>query len=249
MSDNLAIIPHIATSNYSGQLPIRSHHKDIRSSSSRGTNISSSPKSASLIPYFPIPIPFSLIRSSKNTAIFYSKLIMKSIAGRVAKYSEAYPVDLKGKPQLNESEGGFEPDLNYFFPTEANAPHCALPLPFREGGRGVRSQGTFDIDSFRSRTAVNLRFLTSFTDHRITHSLITRFLIPHLNGYLSQQVGVEFESNCSRITVSPRFKANEPQASIANFGEVSRRRGHRLSTALGSSLPVPQFKRISAPLR
>ena len=39
MSNNLVINPHLATSNYSGQLAIRSLLKGIRSSSFRGTNI------------------------------------------------------------------------------------------------------------------------------------------------------------------------------------------------------------------
>jgi hypothetical protein len=73
----------------------------------------------------------------------------------------------KGKPQLNRLEGGFEPDLNYFFPTQCDRvpwsfernSNRALPIPFREGGWGVRSiPGAFELDSFRSRTAVNLRF-------------------------------------------------------------------------------------------
>src|ERR1700690_1711167 len=110
MSNNLVINLHIATSKHSGKLPIR----DIRSSSLRVTNISSSPKSASLFPYYPIPVPYSRIRSRrpcvlsgsqmpgslpgaempsaflgpKNSAIFYSKLLR--------------PV------------GGIEPDLNGF---------------------------------------------------------------------------------------------------------------------------------------
>ena len=67
--------------------------KDIRSSSLRGTNISSSPKSGSLIPDYPIPIPYSRIRSSQNPAIFYSKLF--------------------GKIRISP-EGGIEPDLNGF---------------------------------------------------------------------------------------------------------------------------------------
>ena len=66
MSNDLVINPH--------QFPFPFHHKTIRSSSLRGTNISSSPKSASLTPNYPIPVPYSRIRSSKNTAIFYSKL-------------------------------------------------------------------------------------------------------------------------------------------------------------------------------
>ena len=127
MSDNLVIIPHTSTSNYSGQFPLRSLRKGIRSSSSRGTNISSSPKSASLIPYYPIPVPYSRIRSSKNSAIFYSKLL--------------------------RPEGGFEPDLNGFLNQKQSA-----------------------------STAGRVK--------------------PQLNEFLSQPVGVEFESNCSRTTVN-----------------------------------------------
>jgi len=75
MSNNLVINPHPPALNYSGQFPIRSLRKGIRYSSLLGTNISSFPKSASLTPYYPIPVPNSHIRSSKNLAIFYSKLI------------------------------------------------------------------------------------------------------------------------------------------------------------------------------
>ena len=87
MSNKLVINPHLVTPTYSGQFPIRSLPKNIRSSSSRGTNISSSPKSASLTPDYPIPLPYSPIRSSKNLSIFYSKLL--------------------------RPEGGFELDLNH----------------------------------------------------------------------------------------------------------------------------------------
>jgi len=83
----------------------------IRSSSFRVTNISSSPKSD-----YPIPVPYFRIRSSKNSAIFYSKLIMEPIRWRGAKYS-------KSEPQLNGLEGGFEPDLNgYLTSTIVSAP-------------------------------------------------------------------------------------------------------------------------------
>jgi hypothetical protein len=138
MSDNLVIDPR--------QFPFPLHNKAIRSSSYRGTNISSSLRSASLIPDYSIPIPkyrisfFSRIRSSKNSANFYSKLSKTPsvlledaghssqrgvtcrypkqspfdwIGGRVAKYSKSakYP---KGKPQLNgfvsDSQVLFDPD-------------------------------------------------------------------------------------------------------------------------------------------
>ena len=185
MSNSLVINPPLPTLNYTSHFPFRAPHKSnrwlsspwfsgiskpIRSSSLRGTNISSSPKSASLIPYYPIPVPYSRIPSSKNLTNFYSKLskmpsvflgakmpsvllvdakcspwrsaaglFRKSTAGRVAKYS-------KSEPQLNGLEGGFEPDLNYFFPTQCDRvpwslerkSNRALPLPFREGGGGVR---------------------------------------------------------------------------------------------------------------
>ncbi len=109
MSNNFVINPYLSTLNYSNHFPFLSHLKDIRSSSflgneyhqsscvfvgdagcspQQGTNISSSPKSASLILYYPIPVPYSPIRSSKNLAIFYSKLL--------------------------GPEGGIEPDLNGF---------------------------------------------------------------------------------------------------------------------------------------
>src|SRR6202142_4085583 len=77
----------------------------IRFSSYRVTNISSSRKSASLIPYYPIPVPYSRIRSSKYLANFYSKLFGKTqilFEGRV-------------EPQLNGLEGGFELFI-YFLP-------------------------------------------------------------------------------------------------------------------------------------
>jgi hypothetical protein len=184
--------------------------ESIRSSLLFGTNISSSPKSASLIPYYPITIPHSRIRSSKNLAIFYSKLSQmpslllgaktpsafledaerSSQRGAAGKYPKQSSIDWiggrvepqlngfyieiaykhpKGKLQLNESEGGFEPDLNYFFPTEANAPQYATPLPFRDAqrchhqgdrtaGSGVRFKRAFELDSFRLCAAVKLRY-------------------------------------------------------------------------------------------
>ena len=70
MSDNLVINQY--------PLPFPLHHKAIRSSSFRGTNISSSLKHTSLIPDYQIPVPYSRIRSSKNSAIFYSKLFVKT---------------------------------------------------------------------------------------------------------------------------------------------------------------------------
>jgi hypothetical protein len=98
----------------------------------------------------------------------------------------------------------------------------------------VDAQRPFEFDSFRLCDAVTLRFLTLLTNYLITQSLIThyritnielsniaslpdhlsiqslitRFLIPQSNGFLSQWVGVELESNCSRITVFMRY----PQA-------------------------------------
>ena len=310
MSNNLVINPYLSTLNYSNHFPLRSPCKVIRSSSS--------PKSSSLILYYPIPVPYSRIRSSKNSAIFYSILSempsaclgaktpsvllvdagcpsrrgvthgypkqssfdwtggrvepqlngleggfepdlngflnqkqsaattpqgkgIRSFvtAGRVAKYSEAYPVDPKGKPQLNGLERGFadkypkgteysksskctkgKPDLNYFFPTQCDRvpwslehkSNRALPIPFREGGWGVRSiPRAFDSDSFRVCAAVNPRFPQAI------HSSKLPPLNPTINKKIDGQnillgfragqrrrgpVGVEFESNCSRITVN-----------------------------------------------
>jgi hypothetical protein len=116
MSNKLVINPHLVTPTYSGQFPIRSLPKNIRSSSSRGTNISSSPKSASLIPCYPIPVAYSRIRSSKNSAIFYSKLF--------------WP------------EGGIEPDLNGFLnqkQSAATTPQGKGIRSFVTAGRGCRS--------------------------------------------------------------------------------------------------------------
>jgi len=101
MSDNLFINLQHASLNYSSQLPFVSPRMGIRTSSfledaefysrradaecssrrfrvpfpvRHGTNISSSPKSASLIPDYPIPVPYSRIRSSTEMKFFYSKL-------------------------------------------------------------------------------------------------------------------------------------------------------------------------------
>src|ERR1700690_623388 len=86
----------------------------IRFSSFHLTNLSLTPKSASLIPYYPIPVTYFRIGSSKNLAIFYSKLM--------------------------GPEGGIEPDLNYFFPTQ-----CDLTP-----GSGIKSKGEFELDSNRA---------------------------------------------------------------------------------------------------
>ena len=83
MSNNLVNIHTSAKFYYHSHPPFTLPNKNIRSSSfledaerspRHGTNISSSSKSASLIPYYPIPVSYSRNRSSKNSAIFYSKL-------------------------------------------------------------------------------------------------------------------------------------------------------------------------------
>ena len=112
MSDKLVINLHPAILNYSGQPPIRSLRKSVHSSSLCGTNISSSSKSGCITLDYPIPVPYSRIRSSKNSAIFYSKLLRPEGGfadkypkgaeySKSSKHSEAYPVDQKGKPDLN----------------------------------------------------------------------------------------------------------------------------------------------------
>ena len=182
----------------------------IRSYSLRGTNISSSPKSASLIPYYPIPVPYSHIRSSKNSAIFYSilskmpsvlfgaaVLFGKSTAGRVAKYP-------KGKPHLNGLEGGFEPDLNGFL----NQKQSAATTP---QGKGIRS------------------FVTAGRVEPQLNGLEGGFE-PDLNGFSESTIViaplVPFVPDSFRLctAVNLRFKASELQASTANFDDMNRRR-------------------------
>ena len=147
MSDKLVINLHPAILNYSGQPPIRSLRKSVHSSSLCGTNISSSSKSGCITLDYPIPVPYSRIRSSKNSAIFYSKLLRPeggfadkypkgktdlngflnqkqsaATAGRVCRNCQVHILARrysKSEPQL---EGGFEPDLNYFLTPIANAP-------------------------------------------------------------------------------------------------------------------------------
>ena len=155
MSYSLVINPHPATLNYSGHFPFRSPRKVIRSSSLRGTNINNPQYS---IPYLSCQ---SMGGFEPDLNGFLNQKQSAATAGRV-------------EPQLNGLEGGIEPDLNYFFPSQ-----CDLTLR-----SGIKSKGAFVVDSFRSRNAVSLR-----------------------------------------------FKASEPQASIANFGDVSRRSCHSLSTA------------------
>src|ERR1700690_1194456 len=87
------IVPVLALRGSRGKQSRLTSKSHIRSSSSRGTNISSSAKSASLIPDYLVPVPHSPIRSSKKSAIFYSILFVKT--------------------QIS-LEGGFEPDLNGF---------------------------------------------------------------------------------------------------------------------------------------
>jgi hypothetical protein len=140
MSDKLAINPLPTSPHYSGHLHLRSLHKAIRSSSSRGTNISSSPKSASLIPDYLVPVPHSPIRSSKKSAIFYSILFVKT--------------------QIS-LEGGFEPDLNGFLNQKQSAPTAGRVEPQLNGfcsTIGNAPKVAFELDSFRLCAAVNLRF-------------------------------------------------------------------------------------------
>jgi hypothetical protein len=196
MSDKLVTHPHLAIPNYSGQLPFMPPRKSIRSSSFLGneyhhsscvlvgdaecfsrrcrvsfparhvTNISSSSKSAYLIPYYPIPIPCYCIRSRRpcvlsgsempsaflgpqNSAILYSKLFwpeggiepdLNGFLNQKQSAANAGRVD----PQLNGFEGGIESDLNYFFLTVANTHQYATPLPFRDreaaGGLGPKGR-------------------------------------------------------------------------------------------------------------
>ena len=128
MSDNFVINPHLPTLNYLSHFPFRSIPKAIRSSSFRVTNISSSPKSASLIPIPKYGISFfSPIRSSKNLTIFYSKLLRPEggIADKYPKGTEYSKSSrcAKGKPDLNgflnqkqsaSTVGRVEPQLNGF---------------------------------------------------------------------------------------------------------------------------------------
>jgi len=158
------------------------------------------------MPTYPLSLSFS-VRSSKNLAIFYSKLLggtQISPAGRVAKYSKSAKYT-KGKP-----------DLNHFFPSL-----CDLTL-----GSGIKSKGAFELDSNRSNTPVNLHFFISSPDHLNTQFLITNIELSNfpslpdcsipdyqitdssIEWFFSQPVGVELESNCSRIAVNVRF----PQA-------------------------------------
>ena len=162
--------------------------EDAGCSPRHGTNISPSLKSASLIPDVPNPHPASLnyschfplafhrssrwssrrcfsrrietIRSSKNAAIFYSKL-SKTLRSPGSKMLSAFLADArclsrrgakssknpKGKPQLNGLEGGIEPDLNYFF--QLKPIHTSMRLPFPLGkGRGLGSGRAFELDLF-----------------------------------------------------------------------------------------------------
>jgi len=322
MSNNLVINPHPATPNYSGHFPFRPLRKSIRSSSFRETNISSSLKSASLFPNYPILVPYSRIRSSKNSAIFYLKLIAclfgkstvgrvepqlngfegeiadkhpkgkpqlngfeggfepdlngflnqkqsAATAGRVTKYPKSAEYSKsskhsKGKPQLNGLEGGFEPDLNGFLNQKQSAATAGMgcrscqvhasqmpsvflglarrypkgkPQLNRLGGgiesdlnyffpsqcdltprSGIKSKGAFVVDSFRSRTAVSLRFSQAIHSPKLPPlNPSTSLIINHQKINIGfgggaegggGSVGVELESNCSRIAVFMRY----PQA-------------------------------------
>jgi len=269
MSDNFVINPHLPTLNYLSHFPFRSIPKAIRSSSFRVTNISSSPKSASLIPIPKYGISFfSPIRSSKNLTIFYSKLLRPEggIADKYPKgteYSKSSRCakgkpDLNGflnqkqsastvgrvEPQLNGFEGGIadkypkrteysksskyamgKPDLNYFFPSK-----CDLTPE-----SGIKSKGAFDLDLFsQTRWSSGSKMPSEFLGAKMPSVLL---------GTVDAQRTFEFDSFRSCAAVTLRFKASEPQASIANFGDISRRSkqstGQNHIAVLGKKKPLP----------
>ncbi len=126
--------------------------RDIRSSSLCGTNIASSPTSASLIPEYPIPVPYSRIRSSKNSAIFYSKLF-----GSEGGFADKCPKGAEYSKSSKHPEG--KPDLNYFFQLKPAHPIARSPFHLGKGAGGLGPDGPFVLDSFRLCAALNPRFL------------------------------------------------------------------------------------------
>ena len=113
--------------------------------------IHSASSTSSLFIYRRVFVP--LCSSKMPSVLLGAKRIpCSSTAGRVEPQLNGFYEGIpdkhpKGKSQLNGLEGGFEPDLNYFFPSQCDR------IPWN----GVRFQGAFEFDSFRSRNAVNLR--------------------------------------------------------------------------------------------
>ena len=254
MSDNFVIDPD--------QLPFPLHHKAIRSSSFRGTNTLASryscPNSRSQ--------PAGRVEPQLNGLVggiepdlngFFNQKPSATTAGRVAKYPKGKPQlngfygkiagkHIRGIPQLNQLKEGFESDLNYFFPSEANTRQYANPLPFRDreaaGGLGPKGRVEPQLNGFYGKIPgnrpkgkphlnvseggiepdLNYFFPTKANTHQYATPLPFRDreaakelspkgrVEPQLNGFCSMlgnasKVGVELESNCSRITVNLRF--------------------------------------------
>ena len=210
MSDNLA---HSASLNYSGHFPFRSPRKSsrrpsrqcsphrvetIRSSSLRGTNINNPQYS---IPYLSCQ---SMGGFEPDLNGFLNQIQSTATAGMVAKYSEAYPVDSPkaGKPKLNGSEGGIEPDLNYFFPSQCD--HIPWNLECKLNRAGLPVNQAKILFQYKNLPPLN----------PTTNKKIDQQKIPIGFGGGARRavgaVGVELESNCSRTAVN-QAKIRLPQ--------------------------------------
>ena len=109
------------------------------------------------------------IHSNLNRTSLFPTSKYGKITGKLVHSNHFFKVQRK-RFQLDQPSpmGGIEPDLNGF----SESTIVIAPLE------------PFELDLFRLCSAVTLRFLTSFTNHLSTQSLITRFLISHLNFFI-----------------------------------------------------------------
>ncbi len=160
MFNNLAISPHLATFYYQDQLPFTIPSERIRSSLFLITN---PPCHRNSIPYLDrlheggfepdlnyFSIPTISIASEKGSNF---KVLRNHLNQYLVLLKKQQSWTAHNSPAL---KGRVEPQLNGFSILEK----------------------AFELDSFRLRSALNLHYLTSFTNYLSTQSPITQFLVP-----------------------------------------------------------------------
>ncbi len=163
MSDKLVINPHPASLNYSGQLPIRSHRKTIRSSSSRGTNIY---KPQNSLPYLSCQ-PMGGFEPDLNG--FLSQPVgveFESNCSRITVNQAKILFQSQELPPLNPT-------------TNKKIDHQNIFIGFGGGAEGGGGLGPFELDSFRLCAAVNPRLRRASLAVRRLHAAITHSCDPN----------------------------------------------------------------------
>jgi hypothetical protein len=209
MSSDLAICPPPATFYYQNQLSSSLSRCSKRWLSSLWFSGVSKPiRSSSFLEDAGCsPRHVTNTASRHNSISYLDRLHEGGIADKYPKGAK-HP---KGKPDLNGLsilEKAFELDSN-----RSNAAVNQAKM------RPPQTLCSFKVEGAeRSLRSINLRFLTSFTNHSIAQSPITRFLVSQLNGFLilvgRGRVRVELLAHCRKLPLNSSKEAHSINHSL-----------------------------------